>query len=436
MSTEFHRRVQQVLEEAAGLEPGQQEQCIQHACADDPSLLREVRSLLPHYQKMEDFEPERPAAGSSWQMPGTVAFARAGEEAAAAGLTETERQPPFAIDHYTVVELLGHGGMGVVYRAMHPTLQRDVAIKLLRKGLLTQEDRRRFTFEEEILRHLQHPGIARFLHAGLAQIRPIDASATAGEELPYFAMEYISGLSLREYAGAHALDTRARLALLTKVCEAVDYAHHRGIVHRDLKPDNILVEESGQPKILDFGVAHILSFQSSLVRDKDGYFAGTLAYASPEQAAGRIQNLTPRSDVYTLGLVAHELLTGELPRRVKGHLRLALGKVRLDANVRRPSQRESEFRYYLAAILATALRKTRGQVYCSAGEFGADLESLLASYPPRSLWYRLVHGLSGLLASPSPATSDSASRPLRAVLRKRIAMALESEDYRSSVSDD
>ena len=325
MSTRFHRRVQRILEAVSQAEPDWRESLIQEACEGDPKLLEEVRSLLPHYETAGEFKPGRPL-GSAWGLPGTTTFTRAADAAA----DEPEWTPPFAIAPYTVVKVLGRGGMGVVYRAVNPATHRVVAIKVLRKRLRSREDRRRFMFEEEILRQLQHTGIGRFLHGGIARIVHRNTPQAPPDRRPYFVMEYIAGQSLTAFAREHELDVRARLALLAKVCEALEHAHRRGIIHRDLKPDNILVEESGQPKVLDFGIAQILEFESTLIRNEDGQFAGTREYASPEQMAGRVKDLTPASDVYTLGLIAHELLTGRLPPRKGGKVRLRLADVVLE----------------------------------------------------------------------------------------------------------
>ncbi len=434
MPTSFHRRIRRILEEAVRLPSTSREAFLQRACAGNPELLLEVRSLLPHYEVMRDFEPERPH-GSAWRLPGTTAFTKAKVEADKAQADTAERKPPFAIDQYTVLEMLGRGGMGVVYRAVHPTLHRQVAIKILRKGLVTPENRQRFTFEEEILRQLQHPGIARFVHAGVARIMPLDSAEAMSDWRPYFVMEYIAGQSLTKFAAGNRLGVRERLELFVKICDAVEYAHHRGIIHRDLKPDNILVQPSGQPKVLDFGIAYIPFLQSMLVRDKDGCFTGTLSYASPEQIAGRIDKLTPRSDAYALGLVLHELLTGRLPQRAGGALRMNVDDVCIDGDAcLRP--RDAEFRYYLTAILATALRMTEGEYYNSAGELGADLENVLTHFPASSRWSVLRSHLSRLFSARSKWAPAPTSRPLRAVLRKRISMAMESDAYRTVAAEE
>jgi len=433
MATKFHLRVRQILEKALQLEPHAREPFIRQACAGDPHLCEEVCSLLPHYESVDDFEPP-PPHGSAWKFPGTTAFTQARADAADADSPEPEPAPPFSIGRYTAVEVLGHGGMGVVYRALHPTLQHVVAVKILRKGLLSDEHRQRFTFEAQVLRQLRHPGIGRILHAGVDRIVPGDTIPATYETRPYFVMEYICGKPLTTFAAENRLDLRQRLSLFIAVCDAVEYAHHRGIIHCDLKPDNILVEGSGQPKILDFGIAHILGFQSPPYREVDGQFTGTLEYASPEQIAGKITQLTPGSDVFALGLIGYELLTGTSPRGADGRLRLR--GLRLTDTSSPQSAPQEEFSRRLTAIFATALRAAKGATYTSAGQLGADIERLLARYSVRSRWSLLKSRLGRLVAPQPERRSDPASRPLAAVLRQRIAMAIESETYRSSTSDE
>lgn len=419
MPTEFHTRVQTILEASLRLHPEVRRLFIQRVCTGNPKLLREVRSLLPHYEELQGFEPE-PIRGTVWGLPGATTCARAARVAKDES-TRAERVPPFGIDQYMVKEVLGRGGMGIVYFAVHVTRKSPAAIKILRRGLLSQEDLRRFELEVEINRQLHHPGICRLMYA--------NTIATPFDRRPYFVMECILGNPLTKYAEANRLDLRQRLALFARVCDAVEYAHHHGIIHRDLKPANILVEQSGQPKILDFGIARIAGFQSILECNEQGRFIGTPEYASPEQAAGRTEDLTPCSDVYTLGLIGRELLTGQAPRRVGHRSRLTIEGVRLVGDPNRLDPHEREFRYYLTAIFAKALRQTRGKRYRSAGELGADIEILLARYPIPSRWAALKSRVSNLLQPRTNWSPSPTGRPLRAVLRSRIRRAIESNRH-------
>lgn len=425
MATEFHLHVQRILEASVQLQPAARDAMIQRACAGNPKLLEEVQSLLPHFESVRDFKPER-LLGTVLKFPGPTTMARTGAEC-----SMEEEPTPFSIDQYKILKVLGEGGMGVVYRGVQFKRRRPVAIKVLRRELTSGEDRHRFALEVEILRKLHHASIAQIIHANIFGTRP------------YFVMEYIEGRPLTQYARVNRLNVRQKLALISDVCEAVDYAHQRGIIHRDLKPDNILVVDDpsppslagghpyqvGQPKILDFGIARVMALDSALVQDHCGQFIGTPDYASPEQLAGKIKHLTPRSDVYTLGLITHELLTGRLPQGKNGKPVLALDGVRLDHDQPYSSSWEHEFRYYLGIVLAMALRMNGGKSYRTAGAFGAAIEHLLGRYPEPSAWTRLKFRFRNLVAPRSKWTPSPASRPLRAVLRKRIDMGMQANQY-------
>jgi serine/threonine protein kinase len=215
------------------------------------------------------------------------------------------------IGAFRIIDLLGEGGMGVVYRAEQDNPRREVALKVMRPDRLTPSAERRFKREAEALARLQHPGIAQVFEAGLAE---------SGVGLrPFFAMELIDGEPLTSWAETRELPTAERLALLARICDAVQHAHERHVVHRDLKPANIVVDAGGQPRILDFGVARATDCDTlSATRQTDfGQMIGTLLYMSPEQVQGDPREVDARSDVYALGVVAYELLTGRLPYDVR-----------------------------------------------------------------------------------------------------------------------
>src|SRR5262249_38256380 len=207
-----------------------------------------------------------------------------------------------AVGRYRVVRVLGEGGMGTVYEAEQDNPRRTVALKVIRAGSASDSLLKRFDREAQILGRLHHPGIAQVYDAGLAE---------GGQ--PYFAMELVHGVPLDQYARDHALDPPAQLELAARVCDAVQHAHERGVIHRDLKPANILVEASGQPKVLDFGVARAadVGLTAGGGRTEAGQLLGTLGYMSPEQASRGPSAPRAPGDGYALGVS----LAGRLAHR-------------------------------------------------------------------------------------------------------------------------
>ena len=207
---------------------------------------------------------------------------------------------------YRILKEIGRGGMGAVYIAdrADEEFQKQVAIKLIKRGMDTDQVLQRFRTERQILAGFDHPNIARLLDGGCT-----------GTGLPYFVMEYVDGVSIHQFCDGKKLNITERLRLFRQVCAAVDYAHRNLVVHRDIKPSNILVTAEGVPKLLDFGIAKILQNQSDDPATATGMLLMTPEYASPEQAQG--SNVTTASDVYSLGVVLYELLTGHPPYRVE-----------------------------------------------------------------------------------------------------------------------
>jgi WD40 repeat protein len=309
-----------------------------------------------------------------------------------------------AIPGYQVLRELGRGGMGTVYEAQQDTPHRPVALKVIRPGLASPQLLRRFTREAEILGRLHHPGIAAIYEAGLTEDR-----------LPFFAMELIHGEPLDAYARLRGLTAPARLELVAKVCDAVQHAHDQGVIHRDLKPGNILVDQSGQPRILDFGVARLAGadFQTTTARTMAGQLLGTPSYMSPEQVMADPAALDARSDVYTLGVILFELLAERLPYEL-AHLPLPeVARVIREQEPARLSSVSALFRGDVETIVAKALAKDAARRYGSAGELAADLRRYLSQEPirarPPSVLYQfrkfarrnkaLVGGVAGILAA-------------------------------------
>jgi tetratricopeptide (TPR) repeat protein/predicted Ser/Thr protein kinase len=295
-------------------------------------------------------------------------------EAAPEAIPRGRRPVPASIGSYRILALLGEGGMGTVYQAEQKNPHRIVALKVIKLGDSGDQLLRRFELEAKALGRLQHPGIAQIYEAGTAD-------SGLGPQ-PYFAMEFIQGRQLLEYADAERLNTHQRLALMVQVCEGVDHAHQRGIIHRDLKPGNILVDQNGQPKILDFGVARVTDSDAHVTRQTDmGQLIGTLSYMSPEQVLADPQALDLRSDVYALGVVLYELLASKLPYITHGK---AMHEVVQAIREEEPAPLSSIHRSYrgdIETIVAKALEKDKALRYESAADLAGDIRRYLTDEP-------------------------------------------------------
>jgi len=287
MNTERWQRIKQLLGEALALEGAERSSFLDRECAGDADLRREVESLLSSHAQ----------AGTSFLGTPAVDLKAV---AAAAVASSAPAYRGRRVGAYQVLEEIGHGGMGEVYRAVRADGQytKEVAIKLVRGGFDSRFVLERFRNERQILASLDHPNIARLLDGG-----------TTDEGVPYLVMELIEGARIDSYCDEHKLSVAERLQLFGQVCGAVQYAHQRLVIHRDIKPGNIFVTKEGVPKLLDFGIAKILdpaaSAEATLARPM------TPEYASPEQIRG--ESITTASDVYSLGIVLYQLLTGRPP---------------------------------------------------------------------------------------------------------------------------
>jgi tetratricopeptide (TPR) repeat protein/tRNA A-37 threonylcarbamoyl transferase component Bud32 len=300
-------------------------------------------------------------------------------------VNSSARHLPSHIGRYRIIRLIGEGGMGAVYQAEQEQPRRTVALKVIKSAWASPELVRRFEQESEVLARLQHPGIAQVYEAG--------ATDTESGPQPYFAMEFIQGQTLCEYAAAHHLSTRARLEIMVKICDAVHHAHQRGIIHRDLKPGNILVDETGQPKILDFGVARMTDADAQATRQTDlGQLIGTLAYMSPEQVLADPLELDTRSDVYALGVILYEFLADRLPYALSRKLDEAVRTIR-ETDPARLSSISRNYRGDIETIVAKALEKDKTRRYNSAAGLAADVRHYLHDEPitarPPSTTYQL-----------------------------------------------
>ncbi|HMN96779.1 MAG TPA: serine/threonine-protein kinase [Phycisphaerales bacterium] len=378
------------------------EELLRHADDDGSGVLpAELCPVLPEavVEAIAAFDPAGEQSGRSDGSVGggsRTAPAASGQGSGRGLGSSSGSSTPRASDlgsRYTVLRQLGEGGMGVVYLAEQHEPKRLVALKVMRHGFgaASERLRKRFHLETQLLARLEHPGIARLYDVGTAEIDGPRGSIT----VPYFAMEYVDGASLAAHAEAQRLSTRSRMELIATICEAVAAAHRQGIVHRDLKPGNILITRDGRPKVLDFGVARAMDEDLGVttVQTDAGSLVGTLPYMSPEQVSGDPRAIDARCDVYALGVVAYELLAGQLPVPVR-ELSIAEAARRIRDDDPAPlSSISRDFRGDFETIVAKALEKDPQRRYPSAAAFGADIRRSLAHEPilarPPSAMYQL-----------------------------------------------
>jgi tetratricopeptide (TPR) repeat protein/tRNA A-37 threonylcarbamoyl transferase component Bud32 len=289
-----------------------------------------------------------------------------------------ESRPPPIIPGYDVVEVLGHGGMGVVYKAWHQRLKRHVALKMLRAGAhASREANLRFRIEAEAVARLQHPNIVQIHEIG------------DHDGLPFFALEFVAGDTLDHLVEKGPLPPRRAAELVETVARAVGHAHQRGVVHRDLKPSNVLLTADGAPKVADFGLAKRLDDEQR-GQTREGAVVGTPSYMAPEQAQGRVHEIGPATDVYALGTILYELLAGAPPFRGATTLETLMQVIHEEPpaprRLRRGVPRDLEI------IALKCLQKDPARRYGTAAELADDLRRWLDGEPikarPAGVWER------------------------------------------------
>jgi eukaryotic-like serine/threonine-protein kinase len=385
---ELWHRVEDLYHRVLELDESRRAEFIEQSCRDDEVLRREVESLLAHEKAAEHFI-ESPAL----EVMGKLV-------ANEPGITEGAR-----IGAYRIVREVGHGGMAVVYLGERDdqNFRKRVAIKMVKPGIGTEQVLQRFRNERQTLAALDHSNIVKLLDGG---------STESG--LPYLVMEYVEGLPIDRYCDLNKLSIAGRLRLFRDVCSAVQYAHQNLVIHRDLKPGNILITKEGLPRLLDFGIAKLLNpecLETPLVTRMD-WRAMTPEYASPEQVLGDPVNSA--TDIYSLGVLLYEILTGHRPYQVAGSSRREIERLVCENEPPRPSTQVSTDREQLKAIAEMrvaepkqlvsllrgdldwitmkAIEKDPGRRYATASELSADIGRYLSHEPvlarPASAAYR------------------------------------------------
>ncbi len=353
----FHAAVKEAFAEALGLDTAPRQEFLEELKASEPDIAAEVAELLGHHDPDDTF------------LEASVIDRLPDESQDAQALVGTR------VGRFTIKELIASGSMGAVYKAEQDEPSRDVAVKVLRAGAMSPRALRRFRYEAEVLGLLRHPGIAQIYEAGTHS----DGALTA----PYFAMELVrEARPLTRYAREQALLVDARLSLFLKVCGAVHHGHQKGIIHRDLKPANILVGTSGQPKVIDFGVARAVDADpGGTVGTLGGQFVGTLQYMSPEQLRPGGDDIDIRTDIYALGVVLYELICDRPPHNLDGLSLVEAADLLRRKRIPRAGAVNPASKGDLEAIIAKATEPERARRYQSAEALAADVARFLRREP-------------------------------------------------------
>jgi len=378
MRTDEWQEIEALLNAALELAPAERRKFLDEHSTATPQLRREVEALLA-CEKQTDGFLAAPALAFSADFfdPGDGAEERAGQ----------------TVGRYRIIREIGRGGMGAVFLAERSDgeFQQEVALKVVRRSFADSDLARRFRQERQILASLNHPNVARLLDGGVS-----------AEGEPFLAMEYVEGVRIDEYCDAKYLSTDERLTLFLVVCQGVSYAHQNLVVHRDIKPSNILVTDEGVPKLLDFGIAKLINpeAETGAAETLTDLRAMTPDYASPEQVRGL--SVTTATDVYSLGVLLYQLLTGHRPYRLKNRRADEIVRVICEEEPERPSDRIADFRLQSAEsetnpqsvirnpkslrgdldnIVLMAMRKEPQRRYASINQLAEDIRRYLEGRP-------------------------------------------------------
>lgn len=374
MSSERWQKVSELFVEATRLSPGERVAFLAEHCSGDADLIGEVESLLAHECDEDVFFENAPhQLGALIDDNGF------------------DHWLGCRLGKYRLTELVSSRGMGVVFLAEQDNPRRTVAIKLLVHGLVRGRAKRRFEFESEILGRLRHPCVAEIYEAGQSALDP---SPDRGPVAPmlYFAMEYVEGgESLLEFSDGHRLSLRQKLSLFIRICDGVQHGHQKGVIHRDLKPSNILVtcderatgERVPLPKIIDFGVAKCTDadIATATMQTATGELIGTLQYMSPEQCGTNALSIDTRADIYALGVILYQLVTGRVPYDVSNLTIQSAARVITETDPEPASRFNRKLRGDLETIIAKAMSKDREDRYESAAALSDDLQRYMNGEP-------------------------------------------------------
>ncbi len=381
MNSENWQKIKEVFNEAVEIPSAERAEFLQKKINGDEEMRREVEKMLVF--------ADEDSMSDSLEKNAFEIFTN-GDQA----------KLPERIGEYKIIKEIGRGGMGAVYEAVRETenFRQRAALKIIKRGMDTDAILSRFRHEQKILASLEHANIARFLDGGMT-----------GDGLPFYAMEFVEGKFIDDYCKEKNLSVKEKLELFREVCAAVQYAHQNLVIHRDLKPKNILVTEDGTPKLLDFGIGKILaSDEAEEIGTATQFGMMTPAYASPEQIRG--ERIGTTSDIYSLGVILFELLTGEKPYKVNSKSQIEIERAILETEPEKPSavqspkskaqsqnsalstQHSALLKGDLDNIILKTLRKNPNERYSSVQEFSEDIRRHLTGLPvsarPLTMSYR------------------------------------------------